>query len=137
MSRSGDGARDDDRLLLDNFPTARTGDGARDDGRLAGREPGRAGEGALDEDRLAGFDGGLEDTRDGGNEHLEGPDMEEFLELCLEPSYLSYLPLWIKNVCQLGLNYYYYYMTTIAVFLRNTDTLSSLLEKIRSQPINQ
>ena len=46
-----------------------------------------SGDGALDEDRLGGLDGGREEPREGGSEDLEGPEIEEFLELCRDPSY--------------------------------------------------
>ena len=46
-----------------------------------------SGEGALEDDLLGGLEVGLEDPREGGREDLEGPEIEEFRELCLDPSY--------------------------------------------------
>ena len=42
----------------------------------------RSGEGAREEDRLGGLEGGREELREGGSEDREGPEMEEFRELC-------------------------------------------------------
>lgn len=71
------------------------GDGAREEDLLGGLEVDlAAGEGAREEDRLWGFEGGREDTLEGGREALDGPEIEEFLELCRE---LSYLFLKIKH----------------------------------------
>ena len=42
----------------------------------------RSGEGAREEDRLGGLDGGREELREGGSEDRDGPEMEEFRELC-------------------------------------------------------
>lgn len=46
-----------------------------------------SGEGALEDDLLGGLEVGLEDPLEGGREDFEGPEIEEFLELCLDPSY--------------------------------------------------
>ena len=42
----------------------------------------RSGEGALEEDLLGGLEGGREELREGGREDRDGPEMEEFRELC-------------------------------------------------------
>jgi hypothetical protein len=52
-------------------------------------EPGREGEGALELVLLAGLEGGREGPLEEGREDLDGPEIEEFLELCLDPSYLT------------------------------------------------
>ena len=60
-----------------------SGDGALDAGRDVGRD--------------GGLDGGLEPGREGvlegGSDPLEGPLMEEFLELCLDAACLT--PDWV------------------------------------------
>ena len=48
-----------------------------------------SGEGALEDDLLGGLEVGLEDPREGGREDLEGPEIEEFRELCLCLLYTS------------------------------------------------
>ena len=83
----GEGARELD--LLGGLDPGRDGDGARDPGRLPGLEPGREGEGALELVLLAGLEGGREGPLEEGREDLDGPEIEEFLELCLDPSYLT------------------------------------------------
>ena len=82
----GEGARELDRL--GGFEPDLAGDGALEPGLLPGLEPGRDGEGARELARLAGLEAGLEGPRDEGSEDLEGPEMDELRELCLEPSYL-------------------------------------------------
>ena len=46
-----------------------------------------SGEGAREDDLLGGLDVGREEPLDGGREDFEGPDIEEFRELCRDPSY--------------------------------------------------